>query len=66
MKHSFDTKRALVSTLIAQQQENYKKVPRKRSWRASEKAMASAEYLKRIEVFEQILDDLNRLEGLED
>ena len=65
MRWNYDTKRALVTDLIAQQQENYKNVPRKRSWRASEKAMASAEYRKRIEVFQQILDDLNKLEGLE-
>jgi hypothetical protein len=65
MNYTHDTKRAVLYDAIRRDEEALKFLPRKRSWTPVQKAMAAAEYKKRIAVFEQVIEDIHRLESLE-
>lgn len=65
MNYTYADKCAVLNDFILQQNENIRAVERKRSWRPSERAMAAATYEKRKAVARQIIEDLDRLEGLE-
>ena len=65
MNYDYPAKVAMLKELIREQEHSLAGLPRKRSWRPSEKAMAAVMYQKRKAIAEQIIEDLYRIQSLE-
>lgn len=65
MEYSYTEKRVILGGIIVQHEELIEAVKRKRGWQPSVVAITIAGYQKRIDVLNQVLEDLHRMESLD-